>query len=75
MPEEIHSSDYWFARLEGKLDRLDEKLDGAVNTLGRHEERINALEKSRSSRGTVWLAVGVGVLAWVPNFLPLLGKG
>ncbi|WP_329064864.1 hypothetical protein [Amycolatopsis sp. NBC_01480] len=75
MNEETHTSDYWFARLEGKLDRLDEKLDGAVTTLGRHEERLLHLEKAQASRSAVWLAVGVGVLAWVPNVLQLMGKG
>lgn len=74
MPDEIHNSEYWFTRLEAKIDKLDEKLDTAVNTLGRHEERINTLEKAQASRGTVWLAVGVGLLAWVPSVLEMVAK-
>lgn len=72
--EEIHNSDYWFARLESKIDKLDEKLDGAVNTLGRHEERLNTLERAHTSRGAVWLAVGIGALAWVPSIVQLIAK-
>ncbi|MEV6898350.1 hypothetical protein [Amycolatopsis sp. NPDC051372] len=45
-----------------------------MNTLGRHEERINTLEKAQASLGTVWLAVGVGLLAWVPSVLELVAK-
>ena len=74
MPEEIHSSEYWFARLENKLDKLDDKLDGTVTTQAQHGERINALEQKQASRSSVWLALGVGALAWVPNILDLIGK-
>lgn len=65
---------YWFTRLETKIDKLDEKLDGAVNTLGRHEERINSLEKAQTSRSTVWAAIGVGLLAWVPSIVDIFTK-
>lgn len=39
------SSNYWFGRLEGKLDKMDEKLDHQGETLAGHGERIVAVER------------------------------
>ncbi|MFD9893316.1 hypothetical protein ACFWY9_28560 [Amycolatopsis sp. NPDC059027] len=74
MPEE-RGFEYWFTRLEGKLDKLDEKLDGAVNTLGRHEERINALEKRQGDSWKTKSAVGVALISAVFSWIqPLITK-
>jgi hypothetical protein len=35
---------HWFGRLDGKLDRIETKLDGHAETLARHDERIGRLE-------------------------------
>ncbi|GAB3376172.1 hypothetical protein [Amycolatopsis echigonensis] len=36
---------YLFGRLETKIDAMDEKLDHTAEKLGRHEERILAVER------------------------------
>ncbi|MFI5607785.1 hypothetical protein [Amycolatopsis sp. NPDC051903] len=74
MPEEIHNAEYWFGRLENKLDRLAEKLDTTTVTQAQHGERIKSLEQKQASKATTWLALGVGAMAWVPNLVELLGK-
>lgn len=66
--------EYWFTRLEGKLDKLDEKLDGTVTTQAQHEERIKNLEASKTNGRALWAAVAVAALAWVPDILQAFGK-
>ncbi|PKV95932.1 hypothetical protein ATK30_6865 [Amycolatopsis echigonensis] len=43
--DDVNDSRWWFGRLESKLDGMDEKLDHTAETLGRHEERILAVER------------------------------
>lgn len=57
-----------------KLEGVDKKLDGVVTTQAQHEVRIKTLEDKQTSRSSVWLALAVAALAWVPNIIDLLGK-
>jgi hypothetical protein len=50
----------------GKIDRLDEKLDGHAGLLARHDERIGALERAGQrtwERVSVWIAVIAAIVA------------
>lgn len=66
------------ARLESKMDTVDEKLDAYSPRVAVLEHRVNELEKASGTRGErrwqVWLAVSLAVLALVGSFVqPLIG--
>jgi hypothetical protein len=38
------------------------------------EHRVTAAENAKKDNKVTWLALAVAALAWVPNFLPFIGK-
>lgn len=78
--ENIANASYWFGRIEGKIDKLDEKLDHVAETVGRHDERIRSVEKrvedlesvrtdDQNQKSSHWGALRAGLLSAVVSGL------
>lgn len=39
------NADYWFGRIDGKIDQLGDKMGHLTETVGRHDERIRNVEQ------------------------------
>jgi hypothetical protein len=60
-------------RIENKVDKVDDKLDGHAETLARHDIRLGTLERASQrawERMALWITAGVALLvAVLPHFL------